>query len=467
MDPNFSSDFQNGNVSFWVASTERHSKRPSLDRSIDIDVAIVGGGLTGLWSAYYLKSANPSLEIAIFEKEFIGFGASGRNGGWLSAMPMGLMRHYRQMGGDQAAVELQKEMFHTVEESVRVAQKESFGEEVQQDGLIHVATNNAQFSRLKTELSAMQQQGWSESDVIQLTKSDLADRMHIKNAKGAFWTPHCARVHPAKFTFGLANAVERLGVKIYEGTTVEEIRPHEVITEGANVKASYIVQALEGYTCSLKQNRRSLLPMNSSLVITEPLSEEASRSIAWRGAELLGDMAHSFTYVQRTADNRIALGGRGVPYNYGSRFNESGKTSDKAVTQLSERLLQLFPSLADTRLAHTWSGVLGVPRDWTAGVSINNKTGLISAGGYVGHGVAATNLAGRTIRDLVLGEKSSLTRLPWVGHKARNWELEPVRWIGARSLYALYRFADRQEYRGARPKTSPAAKLGNLISGRY
>jgi len=158
--------------------------------------------------------------------------------------------------------------------------------------------------------------------------------------------------------------------------------------------------------------------MNSSMVVTEPLTDSEFESVGWHRGELLGDMAHSFSYLQRTADRRIALGGRGVPYNFGSSFDRDGRTAQKAVGQLAARLLELFPGLTETKLHHTWSGVLGVPRDWTAGVTYGASTGIVIAGGYVGHGLTGTHLAARTVRDLLLGESTPLTRLPWVGHPA-------------------------------------------------
>jgi glycine/D-amino acid oxidase-like deaminating enzyme len=232
------------------------------------------------------------------------------------------------------------------------------------------------------------------------------------------------------------------------------------------VTAKFVVEALEGYTLSLKGKARKLLPMNSSMVITEPLSRSQLDGVGWHGGELVGDAAHSFTYMHRTQDGRIAIGGRGVPYNFRSSFDRDGRTADSAVLQLKQRLTELFPALAGVRLEQSWSGVLGAPRDWCASVNFDPTTGMLSAGGYVGHGLSGTNLAARTLRDLILGEDTPLTRLPWVGRQARNWEIEPVRWIGATALYAAYRYADRREYATNHPATHWSARAANLVSGR-
>jgi glycine/D-amino acid oxidase-like deaminating enzyme len=205
--------------------------------------------------------------------------------------------------------------------------------------------------------------------------------------------------------------------------------------------------------------------MNSSMLATAPIPDASWDEIGWRGAEVIGDEAHSFSYIQRTADQRIAIGGRGIPYRYGSRWDDRGETASATLHQLTRILRQHFPAIRDVPIDHTWSGVLGVPRDWCATVDLDRSTGLGWAGGYVGHGVTATNLAGRTLCDLILGRDTQLTRLPWVGRHVRRWEPEPLRWLGVRALYSAYRLADRQENRG-RGTSSPIARLADRISGR-
>jgi glycine/D-amino acid oxidase-like deaminating enzyme len=461
-----SSAFVNGDVSHWIRAIGNPDPRPALPGDTHVDIAIVGGGLTGLWSAYYLKKAQPELNIAILERDFVGFGASGRNGGWLSAEPAGQYRRYAQDRGDVAARRLQHEMFGAVKESVEIARKEGFSEDLAYEGLIHVATNAAQMSRAQAKVDAMHEQGWGKDDVSLLSASELGERVNIDGAVGGYWSPHCARVHPAKFTLGLGRVVEALGVKIFESTTALAIKPHNVITDRGVVHAKHVVQALEGYTHSIEGNKRRLLPMNSSMAITEPLTQGQLDVIGWQAGELVGDVAHSFTYTQRTADNRIAIGGRGVPYNFASSFNAAGRTAEKTIQQLYERIVQLFPVLDNIQLDHSWTGVLGVPRDWSAAVNYDRETGVVKAGGYVGHGLAGTNLAARTVRDLILHQDTDLTRLPWVNRHARNWEIEPIRWIGATALYSVYRYADGREYASSLPKTHWTAKVANLISGR-
>jgi glycine/D-amino acid oxidase-like deaminating enzyme len=205
--------------------------------------------------------------------------------------------------------------------------------------------------------------------------------------------------------------------------------------------------------------------MNSSMIVTEPLDQRTWDEIGWGSGETLGDSAHAFMYAQRTADDRIAIGGRGVPYRYGSRVDVDGETSPATVAQLQRIVTRLFPAAKGVAIEHAWSGVLGVPRDWCATVEYDPASGMAAAGGYAGHGVTAANLAARTLRDLILGRDSALVHLPWVNWRSRDWESEPLRWFGVRGLYLAYRAADRAEASG-RTTTSRWARAADRLSGR-
>ncbi|MCP2311167.1 NAD(P)/FAD-dependent oxidoreductase [Kitasatospora paracochleata] len=455
----------NGRVSFWYAGAPLPERRPPLPGDLQVDVAIVGAGYTGLWTAYYLKQAQPDLRIAVLEKEFAGFGASGRNGGWLTAALPGQFRRFAAARGEAAAVAMQRAMIDTVDEVARVAAAERIDCDLRKDGELSVATNPVQQRRLLDRLPALRREGWGEEDMVLLDRHDLADRVRIAGADTALWTPHCARIQPAKLVRGLAATVERMGVRIYEGTEVTHIRPGAAVCRQGTVRADQVVRALEGFTARMPGHRRTWVPMNSSLVVTAPLPPDTWREIGWQGAELIGDEAHAYCYLQRTADGRIAIGGRGVPYRYGSRIDTRGETPAVTQVQLRDLLHRLFPATAGTPIDHAWSGVLGVPRDWCATVGLDRSTGLGWAGGYVGHGVTSANLAGRTLRDLILRQDTDLAQLPWVGRRVRRWEPEPLRWLGIRALYTAYRAADRRESAGL-GRTSAVARAADLVSGR-
>ncbi|WP_105974783.1 NAD(P)/FAD-dependent oxidoreductase [Streptomyces geranii] len=470
----------NGRVSFWYAGDGLPVPRASLDGDATADVVIVGGGYTGLWTAYYLKKAAPSLRIVVLEKEFCGYGASGRNGGWLYNGVAGRER-YARVHGHEAAVRLQRAMNATVGEVVRAAGAEGIDADIHQGGVLEVARTPAQLARLRdfhaVELS------YGEDDRELYGAEEAAERVRVAGALGASWTPHGARVHPVKLVRGLAAVVEALGVVVRERTPVTEIRARHAVTPYGTVRAPYVLRCTEGFTASLKGQRRTWLPMNSSMIATEPLTDAQWAEVGWAGREALGDMAHAYMYAQRTADGRIALGGRGVPYRFGSRTDNDGRTQAATVEALREILVRFFPSLGGVRVAHAWSGVLGVPRDWCASVTLDRATGLGWAGGYVGSGVATANLAARTLRDLVLldsgdsgdseqggpvgvGGRTELTDLPWVGHRVRKWEPEPLRWVGVRGMYATYRAADRRESAGGGERASRLARVADRVAGR-
>jgi glycine/D-amino acid oxidase-like deaminating enzyme len=459
-------EFINGDVSFWYRSIGLPDPRPALPGDREADVCIVGAGFTGLWTAYYLKQAQPDLRIVVLEREFAGFGASGRNGGWLSAELAGKRDAYAATHGHQGVVDLMRAMRGAVDEVIAVAKAEGIDADIAKDGLLHVARTPAQLGRMRDSLRFEQEWGAGPDDFVALGRDEMDRRIRVAGTLGGLFSPHCARVQPAKLVLGLARVVEAQGVTIFEQTAVSRIEPGRAVTDRGVVRAPIVLRCLEGFTASIHGQRRNWLPMNSSMVVTEPLPEQASEAIGWRGAELLGDFAHGYMYAQRTADNRIALGGRGIPYWYGSRIDNRGATQQWTIDALRKLMHDMFPATAAVPIVHAWCGVLGVPRDWTATVDLDRTTGLGTAGGYVGSGLTTTNLAGRTLADLVLERDTELTRLPWVGRHVRRWEPEPLRWLGVQTMYALYRMADRRETEKDLARTSRIARIANMITGR-
>jgi glycine/D-amino acid oxidase-like deaminating enzyme len=472
--PPLAADFANGGVSYWLrdlfGAGGMPEPRASLPGSRDADVCVVGAGYTGLWTAYHLKRARPELRVVVLEREFAGFGASGRNGGWVLGALAGSPETYAARHGRPAAIALLRAMFDAVDEVVRTAAAEGIGADIVKSGVVRVATNPAQLARLRALVAAARDWGWRPADLMLLGPDECESRPRVADAHAMTWSPHCARVHPGKLVRGLAATVAGLGVEIFEGTAVTAIRPRSAgrpaaaVTPYGTVEAEYVIRATEGFTAGLAGHRRVLLPVNSSLIVTEPLPDDVWRRIGWAHAELLGDMAHYYMYGQRTADGRIAIGGRGVPYRFGSRWDDRGRTPAVTVAALWRTLTRMFPAAAAVPVAHAWSGVLGVPRDWCSAVVLDHVTGVGAAGGYTGHGVATANLAGRTLRDLVLRRDTELTALPWVGWRVRRWEPEPLRWLGVHTLYRLYQLADNREARGL-PRTSRVARAAHLLSG--
>jgi len=450
---------------WWRSIGGVPAPRAPLPGSGEADVTIVGAGFTGLWTAYYLKRARPSLEVVVLERETAGFGASGRNGGWVSGFFSGSPRLYERRGGRAGFAALQQEMLATVDEVGRVIAEHGMDADFIKPGQLSVAMDAAQLTRLRERVASGRERGLGGSDLHLLDAEQLGARVRVAGALGATFTPHVARMQPAKLVLGLAAAVESLGVRIYEQTAVQRIAPRTAVTATGAVSARWVVRATEGYTPSLPGLERLLVPINSSMIVTEPLPAPVWEEIGWEGCELLDDAAHVYVYLQRTEDGRIVIGGRGVPYRFRSATGGRGETGRATIEHLRAKLAEMFPPAGAAKLDHAWSGVLGVPRDWCASVHADPTSGLAWAGGYVGLGVASANLAARALADLILGERSELTALPWVGRTPRRWEPEPLRWVAIRGTYALYRGADRLERRSGRP--SSLGGLVDVISGRH
>jgi glycine/D-amino acid oxidase-like deaminating enzyme len=425
--------------------------RPALPGPREVDVAIVGAGYTGLWTAYYLRRADPGIRVAVLEREVAGFGASGRNGGWCSAFMAMNREQLARRAGRGAVIALQREMFDTVDEVGRVAGREGIDCHYIKGGALQVVTTPVQLARLEDGLRHARRWGMGPDDQRLLDRAEAEERVRAAGLLAAAFTPHCAAVDPARLARGLAAAVERLGATIYEGTAATRIRPGRVDTTRGPVRAEVVVRATEGYSVTLPGTRRALLPLYSLMVATEPLPAAAWEEIGWSGGETMAAGGHLFTYAQRTRDGRVAFGGRGAPYHFGSRIRAGYDRDGRVHDRLEATLGQLLPPAAGARITHRWGGPLGIPRDWTASVGLDRDSGLAWAGGYVGDGVAAANLAGRTLADLIRGHDSDLTRLPWVQHRSRPWEPEPLRWLGVNTARVLAASSDASEQRSGRP----------------
>ncbi len=454
-----------GGPSFWYADIGLPARRPPLQGDAEADVCIVGAGYTGLWSAWYLRQADPSLRILIVEKEFAGFGASGRNGGWLTGGFAWNHRRYLANGTEASVRAMVRALGSTVDEVIRVAEGEGIEADILRTDELMVATNPAQLARAQAEVTHRRHWGEPPDRVYRIGAAEVTRRVTIPGALGAMVVGRVARIQPAKLVQGLAAAVERVGVRIAEGTTVARIDPGRVTTDRGTIRAPVILRATEGFTADLPGMKREWLPLNSAQIVTEPLPPEVWPHIGWSGHEILGDFANAYCYCQRTREGRIAVGARGVPYRMGSRTDDNGVPDPETIRRLTAILHRHFPAARPFRIDHAWCGVLGVPRDWCASVGFDPATGLGYAGGYVGVGVSTSNLAGRTLADLVMRADTDLVRLPWVNRRVRKWEPEPLRWLGVTAMYAALRAADRSEDRRQGPPAA-LARLANRMMGR-
>ena len=452
-------------LSFWHETVEGGwAPRPGLPGDLEVDVAVVGAGFTGLWTAYYLAEADPSLRIAVLEAEVAGYGASGRNGGWCSALFPASLATLAALSDRDGALAQHRAMRESVDEVARVAAAEGIEAHLAKGGTITLARSRAQWRRAREEVRVAREWGRDEDDLRLLDAREARSVLDGAGTVGATYTPDCAALHPARLVRGLAEAVERRGVRIFERTRATGVEAGRVRTEHGVVRAGTVVRATEGYTPGLPGSARAVVPVYSLVIATEPLPEETWRQIGLARRETFTDHRHLIVYGQRTADDRLVFGGRGAPYHAGSRVRPEYDHDERVFMKLYAALVDLLPVLAGTRVTHAWGGPLGIPRDWCASVGLDRSTGLAWAGGYVGDGVSTTNLAGRTLRDLVLERDTPLTTLPWVGHRSRPWEPEPLRWLGINAGLRAMTVADAEERLTRRPSLVARA-VAPLLGG--
>ena len=445
-------------VSFWLETAgDDLVPRPALDGSVDADVAILGAGMTGLWTAFYLHRRAPSLRIVVLEREIAGFGASGRNGAWCAPdLNISMDRLARLHGTDQARA-MQQATYDAVDEVGRAAAEVGIDAGFHKGGELLVARGPHGVPSLEAAFEEYARFGFGDRYRL-LGPDETAAKVRIAGAVRGLYTESAAVIHPGRLTRGLARVVERDGTVIHEGTAVTGFRPRDatgraaLLTARGEVRAPAIVLAGEAYLSELRQLHRQLVPLWSLIVLTEPVSDAQWAEIGWANREVVASTRLSIDYLSRTEDGRILFGGRGAPYRFGSpiraAYDLHGPTHDK----LRRFVREWFPSLGDIGFSHAWGGPLGMPRDWHPTMAWDERSGIATARGYIGHGVSTTNIAGRVLTDLLTGTRSPLTELPLVNHRSRNWEVEPFRWIGVRyAQWAIGRVDEHAERTGQPP----------------
>ncbi|HKE77470.1 MAG TPA: FAD-binding oxidoreductase [Acidimicrobiales bacterium] len=419
-------------LSYWhdsLAPGDDLVPRPPLPGDAEADVAIVGAGFTGLWTAHSLLRADPGLRVVLLEAEVAGFGASGRNGGWCVGDYGGPVAAVERDGGPGSVESMAREMHRAVDEVGAVAAEAGIDCGFHKGGAVFFATNEGQLRRVRKHHAEMVRYGLGDAWTL-LDRPDAAAIVHAEGLRGGLFTPHAATVHPARLARGLAVEVERLGGTVHERTPVRSIEGRRVRTDHGTVRADVVVRATEAYTGSLEGQGREMVPLGNTMVATEPIDDATWATIGLADRQLFELSAVMLGYGHRTADGRIAWGGLAARTWWGGRVPPSPMRNRRVADRLRAALVRLFPALDGIRVTHQWGGVLGVPRDLLPGIGYDPATGFAWGGGYTGQGVAASNAAGRGLADLIRGVDSDLTRLPWAGHRSRRWEPEPLRWLG-------------------------------------
>lgn len=433
--------------SFWLETCgDDLTPRPSLRGTVDVDVAILGAGFTGLWTAYYLLQREPSLKVAILESEIAGFGASGRNGGTVgNRFPVGL-RRMAQLFGRQPAIDVQRAIGTVLDEIAGVAEREGIDMDYVHGGYTRVARSPYQLDLLRGEQRTLEEFGFGDDSVV-LDADQVAERVAVAGALGGHHQRHGAKIHPAKLARGLARAVERHGATIYEQSPVVGWTTGAypaLHTAGGHTRAKTIVLAGESYLSRFPEMRRKVMPVYSLITLTEPLSETDWQQIGWEAREGLSSATNMVKYLTHTADGRVLFGGRGAPYHLGSRIRDEYDRHTPTLGMLQDDVRAWFPMLKDVRFTHSWGGPLGWPRDYVPTVSYDPKDGLAAAYGYTGTGVGPSNLFGRILADMITQTDSDITHLPFINRTGRKWEPEPLRFLGVRFVQRGFAQIDRR-----------------------
>ena len=449
--------------SFWLETCgDDFTPRPPVERSIDVDVAILGGGYTGLWTAYYLLRGNPRLKVAVLEKEIVGFGASGRNGGWCSSKfpvtPSMLAHRY----GVDAARALMLAMCDSVDEIARVCAQEEIDAQFHKGGILTLARGQHHLPYLRASFAAYERLGLAKQYKL-LNAEQTLDRIRVTNVLGALSAAENASVHPARLVRGLARAIERRGGTIYERTEVtgfEGGSSPRFLTPAGEVRANQaIVLAGESYLTRLSKLHRVVLPVYSLITLTEPLTEAQWSQIGWQNRESVASCNYTVDYLTRTADGRILFGSRGAPYRLGSKITDEQDRHAQTHARIQNLVLEWFPMLQGIKFTHSWGGPVGMPRDWMPMTNFDPKTKIATARGYTGQGVSTTNLLGKVVAELISGNRTAFSTLPIAQRRSPLWEFEPLRWLAVRYMQnAFFRIDEAGKQNRPKPKDSSVAE---------
>lgn len=415
--------------SWWLGATP-YNENPPLTEDIEVDLCIIGGGFTGLSSAYYIKKKKPELSVAVLENEVVGYGASGRNGGFSMPLLGWNITYLVWAFGAERARPTHHFMLECVRRTKELVENEKIDCDLEYPGLMVLAHNNFQYRGLQRDYENYHKVGCD--DVLLLDKTALKDRLNSAFHVGALYEPETAILNPAKLSRGMKDAVERMGVKVFERTPVESFEPgKEVIvhTPKARVKAKYVVLATNAFTVRLNINKNWFVPMFTYIILTEPLNDRQYQELGWVKREGIEDRRQLVHYLRLTADNRVAFGGRDAPYYYGNALE--GKDSHQKIFDGLERdMKQFFPMLSQVKITHRWGGPVAITGFFVPKFSYYQDHRNIAYGmGYCGHGVALSTSAGLIIHDLLFEPDSELTKFLFVHNMEMTIPPEPLRWL--------------------------------------
>ncbi len=426
------------NTSLWQGN-QKITYRKSFGANDFFDVAIIGAGFSGLWSAYHLKQIQPALKIAIFEAEYVGYGASGRNGGWASAeYPTSSQRVIKE-NGIESYRDLRAAITSAIDEIGQIAQANNWKIDYAKGGSIVFARNSAQLNRISPDI---------DDEHKLLNREQTQELINIPSASGSVFTPHCAALNPFKLVRSLADYLESNGVKIFEQSKVEEIKDKKLVVNGFEVGCEISIRATEAFT-PRKWMGNKQIPIYSLMVATEPLTDSVMKELRNPQRATLQEGCHLITYAQFTSDNRVALGGRGVRYKLFSRLSERSEIDNRMHKALERRVKSWFPQLKETQFEYRWGGAVALTRRWQSFLNYDRTTGQAQIGGYVGDGVTLSYLVAKTLAMTISDQ--NIPNLPFVNQRIGNWEIEPIRYLAVNAGFKATVAADYEEKITGRP----------------
>jgi glycine/D-amino acid oxidase-like deaminating enzyme len=416
---------------FWLDDPARPGPRPPLEGELEADLVVVGGGLTGLWTALLAREAHPSREVVLLEGERIAHGASGRNGGFVAAslthgLANGLARFPREL---DRLERLGAENLAAIGATIRRHGIDAGWEET---GELAVATRAHELPALAEHAAALRAHG---RDVVELDRDDLRAEVDSPTYLGGVWDRDgCALANPARLCWGLAAAAEAAGVRIHEGGAATGLERDGagvlVTTRGGHVRARRCVLATAAFPPLVREIRRYVVPVHDYVLVTEPLSPGQREAIGWRRRQGLADSGNRFHYYRLTADDRILWGGYEAVYHYGNDVGPHRDQDDAVHRLLARNFLATFPQLEGIRFTHRWGGAIDTCSRFCVTFGTTHGGAVAYAVGFTGLGVGASRFGARVALDLVDGRDTELTRLELVRSRPRPFPPEPLRWLG-------------------------------------
>lgn len=417
----------------WWLETVQRAPRPPLRGDLDVDVAIIGGGFTGLWTAYHLLSEDAACRVALLEREEIAYGASGRNGGFAMTLLDMSLAHLRRNHGDDAARAAHDAVAASVDEIGDTIARHAIDCEWVKGGLLVVATNRGQLARVEADLTTAEALGLE--GFRRLSAAEVRAEVDSPTYLGALEETHCGVCNPARLAAGLADVVASMGAHVFETTDVRDIvAPGDrmvLVTPGGSVRAEQLVLATNAWAVGTPWFRRLVVPLYTYVVLTEPIPEARWETIGWARRQGIEDKRNYVHYYRRTADGRVLWGGGDGIVHFGRRIRPAYDRHDRIMGELVRTFHATFPQFADVRITHHWGGPVAMT------VTFLPLFGTLPGGrihyglGYNGHGVAPSHTGGKILRDKVLGRPSDLTRLCFVDRPELRFPPEPLLWLGA------------------------------------